>query len=112
MKESDKYKLEIDRMLEYKDNDDLYNDQQMHYAIKHYRRALRIELYRESNIEELLTAKGYEIIPTEDLRVVIDTKTEDFGIVTFFPVGNKINLRSPMRSFSYGLDWLKENLLK
>ena len=74
-------------------------------------REARLERF-EDGYKELLEAKLCIVIPFNGNKIVIDTQTDEFGILDYFPKANKILIRKSNQWKNQGLRWLQTNILK
>ena len=102
MKQSEKYRQEAQES----DSDframSLYN--------KSLREA-RLERF-EDGYKELLEAKQCIVTPFNGSKIVIDTQTDKYGILDYFPKANKVLIRKKSQWKNAGLRWLQNNILK
>lgn len=74
-------------------------------------REARLERF-EDGYKELLEAKQCIVIPFNGSKIVIDTQTNKYGILDYFPKANKILIRNKSQWKNAGLRWLHDNILK
>jgi hypothetical protein len=75
-------------------------------------REARLERWEEGDYKNKLEAKDCIIIPFNGSKVTIDTQTELFGIIDYFPKANKILIRKKNKWCEQGLKWINQNLIK
>jgi len=74
----------------------------------------RLERFQENVLPELLK-KGYDIaVDEKNVRYTMDTGAcgRTFGIIDFYPKGNKVCIRKTNKWINPGLTWIIERLLK
>lgn len=74
-------------------------------------REARLERFEDVYAEKL-EAKNCIVIPFNGSKVVIDTQTEKFGIIDYYPKANKILIRKQNKWITQGLRWINDSLLK
>ena len=74
-------------------------------------REARLERF-EDGYNEKLEINNCIVIPFNGSKIVIDTQTEKFGIVDYYPKANKILIRKDNKWITQGLRWINESLLK
>lgn len=74
-------------------------------------REARLERF-EDGYTEKLESKNCIVIPFNGSKVVIDTQTEEYGIVDYYPKSNKILIRKENKWITQGLRWINDTLLK
>lgn len=74
-------------------------------------REARLERF-EDGYAEKLEANNCIVIPFNGSKVVIDTQTEKFGIVDYYPKANKVLVRKLNEWKTQGLRWINDTLLK
>ena len=74
-------------------------------------REARLERF-EDGYTEKLEINNCIVIPFNGSKIVIDTQTEKFGIVDYYPKANKILIRKDNKWITHGLRWINESLLK
>jgi len=74
-------------------------------------REARVERFLEQDYSEQLIAKGCTILPFNGNKIVIDTQTDKFGVLDYFPKANKVLIRKSNQWKNQGLKWIKENIL-
>ena len=74
-------------------------------------REARLERFEEGYAEKLESNKCI-VIPFNGSKVVIDTQTEKYGIVDYYPKANKILIRKDNKWLTQGLRWINDTLLK
>ena len=74
-------------------------------------REARLERF-EDGYAEKLESNNCIVIPFNGSKIVIDTHTENFGIVDYYPKANKILIRKDNKWITQGLRWINESLLK
>ena len=74
-------------------------------------REARLERF-EDGYAEKLESNNCIVIPFNGSKVVIDTQTEKYGIVDYYPKANKILIRKDNKWLTQGLRWINYTLLK
>ena len=74
-------------------------------------REARLERF-EDGYAEKLESNNCIVIPFNGSKVVIDTQTEKYGIVDYYPKANKILIRKDNKWLTQGLRWINDTLLK
>ena len=74
-------------------------------------REARLERF-EDGYTEKLEANNCIVIPFNGSKVVIDTQTEKYGIVDYYPKANKILIRKENKWITQGLRWINDMFLK
>ena len=74
-------------------------------------REARLERF-EDGYAEKLESNNCIVIPFNGSKVVIDTQTEKYGIVDYYPKANKILIRKDNKWLTQGLHWINDTLLK
>ena len=74
-------------------------------------REARLERF-EDGYQEKLERNNCIVIPFNGSKVVIDTQSNEIGIIDYFPKSNKILLRKENNWITQGLKWINNNLLK
>ncbi len=74
-------------------------------------REARLERFEDGYAEKLESNKCI-VIPFNGSKVVIDTQTEKYGIVDYYPKANKILIRKDNKWLTQGLRWINDTLLK
>ena len=74
-------------------------------------RESRLERF-EDGYAEKLESNNCIVIPFNGSKVVIDTQTEKYGIVDYYPKANKILIRKDNKWLTQGLRWINDTLLK
>ena len=74
-------------------------------------REARLERF-EDGYAEKLESNNCIVIPFNGSKVVIDTQTEKYGIVDYYPKANKILIRKDNKWLNQGLRWINDTLLK
>jgi len=75
-------------------------------------RETRFEKFHELDIQGQLERKGCIVVPFNGSKVVIDTQTEKWGVIDYFPKANRILVRKGNNWHSAGLRWIIINLLQ
>ncbi len=73
-------------------------------------REARLERF-EDGYKELLEKNNCIVIPFNGSKVVIDTQTDKFGIIDYFPKANKLLIRKKNKWETQGLKWINQNLI-
>lgn len=100
MKESEELRLKSMR----EDND----FKSMKLANKSMRQA-RVERF-DSKYLEILEKHGAIVTPFDGIKVSIDTQTDQYGIVDYFPKSNKLRIRKGNSWEPRGLKWIRTNI--
>ncbi len=74
-------------------------------------REARLERFEDGYAEKLESNKCI-VIPFNGSKVVIDTQTEKYGVVDYYPKANKILIRKNNKWLTQGLRWINDMLLK
>lgn len=100
MKESEKLKIEAQQ----EDND--------FRAMGKMKKAIRQQrLERFEDYIPKLEAREIKVYEFDGAKHTLDTQTDEFGIVDFFPKANKVLIRKKNKWEEHGLKWLVKNLL-
>jgi len=73
-------------------------------------REARLERFEENNYVQLLKESNCIVIPFDGRKIIIDTQTEEYGILDYFPKANKILIRKTNTWKAQGLKWMFNNL--
>lgn len=68
--------------------------------------------YFEEELKENLISNDCIIAPFDGSKIVIDTQSNKYGILDFFPKANKVLIRKENYWKEAGLKWIKDNLIK
>lgn len=74
-------------------------------------REARLERF-EDGYTEKLEFNNCIVIPFNGSKVVIDTQTEKYGIIDYYPKANKVLIRKENKWITQGLRWINDTLLK
>jgi hypothetical protein len=73
-------------------------------------RQARLERFEDYIVP--LEKKNCIVIPFNGQKVVIDTQTDTFGIIDYFPKANKLLIRKTNDWKTQGLKWLNINIIQ
>ena len=73
-------------------------------------REARLERFEEGEYIQLLKDSNCLVIPFDGRKVIIDTQTDKYGILDYFPKANKVLIRKDNVWKAHGLKWMFENL--
>lgn len=73
-------------------------------------REARLERFEEGDYIVKLKEADCIVIPFNGQKVVIDTQTDKYGIIDYFPKANKVLVRKENDWKSQGLKWMFNNL--
>ena len=74
-------------------------------------REARLERF-EDGYTEKLEINNCIVIPFNGSKVVIDTQSQKYGVLDYYPKANKILIRKDNKWVSQGLKWINKNLIK
>jgi len=79
----------------------------------HYKamREVRLERFEEHNYTEQLEKKNCIVVPFNGTKITIDTQTDKWGVIDYFPKANKVLVRKDNEWKTTGLKWINENIL-
>ncbi len=78
-----------------------------------------VKVFRERNLEHfedngyipLLEYNDCIVHPFDGSKFTINTQTDKFGIIDFYPKANRVLIRKKNHWESHGLKWLKNNII-
>jgi hypothetical protein len=73
-------------------------------------REARLERF-EDGYAEKLESNNCIVIPFNGQKIVIDTQTNKYGVIDYFPKANKILIRKDNKWVLQGLRWINDKLL-
>jgi hypothetical protein len=75
-------------------------------------REARLERFEENDYISKLKEANCIIVPFNGSKVVIDTQTNKFGVLDYFPKANKVLIRKNNQWKTQGLNWMLKNIIK
>jgi hypothetical protein len=72
----------------------------------------RLEKFEQGDYILKLEEMNYLVIPFDGSKLVIDTQTEEYGVIDYFPKANKVLIRKENSWKPHGLKWMLDNLFK
>ena len=73
-------------------------------------REARLEKFEEGEYIQLLKESNCIFIPFDGRKVIVDTQTDEYGILDYFPKANKVLIRKKNEWKAQGLKWMFNNL--
>lgn len=102
MKKSEILKKEADQQ----DNDLAYMGK-----MKKVFRERNLEHFEDNGYIQLLEYNDCIVTPFDGAKFTINTQTDKFGIIDFYPKANRVLVRKNNDWFSHGLKWIKSNII-